>query len=168
VKKYQQINRQRKNRVFRVSNAVKRSSTRVRLAVFRSNTNIYAQIIDDEAGKTLVSASSRDKALKAEIPNGGNAVAAEKIGDAVAKKALAAGIKQVKFDRHGFKYHGRIKALADAARKAGLDIGAAGEPKEVKPGKADEKKTAKAPAKSKADKEAAKIAASKATSKKGK
>jgi len=167
VKKYQQINRQRKNRVFRVSNAVKRSSDRVRLCVSKSNKNIAAQIIDDVAGITLVSASTRDKALTAEIPYGGNSAAAEIVGEAVAKKALAAGIKQVKFDRHGSKYHGRVKALADAARKAGLDIGAAGEPKEDKPEKAD-KKSAKAPAKSKAEKEMAKAAAGKTQSKKGK
>lgn len=162
MKKYKQINRQRKNRAFRVSNAVKRYSNRPRLCVFRSTTNIYAQIIDDEAGKTLVSASSRDKALRADVANGGNCAAAEKIGEIIAKKALEAGIKQVAFDRHGFKYHGRIKALADAARKAGLDIGSAGEEKE---------KAEKGPKKqkvSKADKLAAKMNSGKAASKKGK
>lgn len=132
MKKFKQINRQRKNRTYRVSNAVKRNSTRPRLCVFRSNKHIYAQIIDDSIGKTLVSAGTRDKDLSAEIGYGGNCSAAAKIGEAIAKKALAAEVTQVAFDRHGFKYHGRIKELADAARKAGLDIGAASEPSEKK------------------------------------
>lgn len=162
MKKYKQINRQRRNRAFRVSNAVKRFSDRPRLCVFRSNTNIYAQIIDDEAAKTLVSASSRDKDLRGDIANGGNCGAAEKIGEAIAKKALEAGITKVAFDRHGFKYHGRVKALADAARKAGLDIGSAGEEK-VKVAKGPKKEKV-----SKNDKLAAKAASGKASSKKGK
>lgn len=162
MKKYKQINRQRRNRAFRVSNAVKRYSTRPRLCVFRSNANIYAQIIDDEAAKTLVSASTRDKSVRTDVANGGNCAAAEKVGEIIAQKALQAGITQVAFDRHGFKYHGRVKALADAARKAGLDIGSAGEEKE---------KIEKGPKKqkvSKADKLAAKVAAGKSGSKKGK
>lgn len=159
MKKFKQINRQRRNRAFRVSNAVKRFSTRPRLCVFRSNANIYAQIIDDEQEKTLVSASTRDKSLRAEVSNGGNCDAAEKIGEAIAKKALEAGITQVAFDRHGFKYHGRLKALANAARKAGLDIGSAGEEK-IK----EEKKGTKKPKVSKADKVAAKAAAGKSSS----
>jgi large subunit ribosomal protein L18 len=165
MKKFSQINRQRRNRAFRVSNAVKRYSSRPRLAVFRSNANIYAQIIDDAAGKTLVSASTRDKELKPEVPNGGNSTAAEKVGEAVAKKAVAAGIKAVAFDRHGFKYHGRVKALAEAARKAGLDIGAASveEPKEEKAAASPKK-----PKAGKVDKVAAKVAEGKAASKKGK
>ncbi len=164
MKKYKQINRQRKNRAFRVSNAVKRVSTRPRLCVFRSNANIYAQIIDDEAGKTLVSAGSLDKALRSDISNGGNCGAAEKIGEVIAQKALAAGIKQVAFDRRGFKYHGRLKALADAARKAGLDIGSAGEEKQPTEKKAGPKKEKQ----SKVDKVQAKAQAGKASSKKGK
>ena len=162
MKKYKQINRQRRNRAFRVSNAVKRYSTRPRLCVFRSNTNIYAQIIDDAAAKTLVSASTRDKDLRSEVGIGSNCAAAEKIGEVIAKKALEVGITQVAFDRHGFKYHGRIKALADAARKAGLDIGSAGEEK-VKVEKGPKKQKV-----SKADKVAAKAAAGKSGSKKGK
>lgn len=161
MKKYKQINRQRRNRAFRVSNAVKRYSTRPRLCVFRSNTNIYAQIIDDEQGKTLVSAGSRDKDLRGNLTGGGNCAAAEKIGQVIAEKALAAGITQVAFDRHGFKYHGRIKALADAARKAGLDIGSAGEDK-VK----EKSSTPKKAKVSKADKIAAKASAGKSGSKK--
>jgi large subunit ribosomal protein L18 len=166
MKKYQQINRQRRNRAFRVSNTVKRYSDRPRLCVFRSNAHIYAQIIDDEQRKTLVSAGTMDKDLKKEIENGGNCVAAEKVGATIASKALAAGITKVAFDRHGFKYHGRLKALADAARGAGLDIGAAGEAKE----KGENKDGAsKKPKVSKGEKAAAKVAASKAASgKKGK
>jgi len=161
VKKYKQLNRQRRNRAYRVSNAVKRVSTRPRLCVFRSNTNIYVQIIDDEAGKTLVSAGTLDKALRVGIPNGGNCDGAAKVGEAIAKKALDAGIRQVAFDRHGFKYHGRLKSLADAARKAGLDIGSAGEEKQPKTRTAPKKDK-----QSKTDKSQAKAAAGKAASKK--
>ena len=125
MKKITQLNNRRKRRAFRVSNAVKRYSTRPRLCVFRSNKHIYAQIIDDNVGKTLVSAGTSDKDLRSEIGFGGNCDAAKKVGEAIAKKAIDAGIKQVAFDRHGYLYHGRIQVLADAARNAGLDIGAA-------------------------------------------
>jgi len=167
MKKFKQINRQRRNRAYRVSNAVKRYSDRPRLCVFRSNAHIYAQIIDDEQGKTLVAAGTLDKELKSSNPNGGNCAAAEKVGAAIATKALAAGVTKVAFDRHGFKYHGRVKALADAARGAGLDIGAAGEPKEQDGEKGSAPKKQKV---SKSDKLAAKVAAGKASSggKKGK
>lgn len=93
---------------------------RPRLNVFRSNKNIYAQIIDDIAGNTIVSASTIDTELKKNISVSGNIEAAEKIGEAVAKRAIEKGIKEVKFDRGGYLYKGCIKALADAARKAGL------------------------------------------------
>jgi large subunit ribosomal protein L18 len=169
VKKFRQINRQRRNRAFRVSNAVKRYSSRPRLCVFRSNTNVYVQIIDDNLEKTLVAASTRDKDVRVEILNGGNCVAAEKIGELIAKKALAAGIKQVAFDRHGFKYHGRVKALADAARRAGLDIGAAGEPKVAKESAKNEKAKGDSNKKTKVtkeDKNAAKAASGKSSAKK--
>jgi len=166
MKKFKQINRQRRNRAYRVSNAVKRYSDRPRLCVFRSNAHIYAQIIDDAQGKTLVSAGTLDNDLKKSVKNGGNCVAAEKVGAALATKALAAGVTKVTFDRHGFKYHGRVKALADAARGAGLDIGAAGEPKEQDDEKGNAPKKQKV---SKGDKIAAKAAAGKAASgKKGK
>ena len=170
MKQFKQINRQRSNRAYRVSNRVKQFSDRPRLCVFRSNAHIYAQIIDDEKGNTLVSAGTLDKDLKKGIANGGNCTAAEKVGAAIATKALAAGITKVAFDRHGFKYHGRVKALADAARTAGLDIGAAGEPKEQKDVKSDAKGDASKKQKvSKGDKIAAKVAAGKASSgKKGK
>ena len=91
-----------------------------RMCVFRSNKNISVQIIDDVHGVTLASASSLDKELKGEIAYGGNKEAAKKVGEAVAKRALAKGIETVCFDRGGFLYHGRVKELADGAREAGL------------------------------------------------
>ena len=91
-----------------------------RMAVFRSNKNISVQIIDDVTGTTLCSASSLEKAIKAEYPNGGNKEAAKAVGEAIAKKALEKGIETVAFDRGGFLYHGRVKELADGAREAGL------------------------------------------------
>ncbi len=93
---------------------------RPRLLVFRSNRHIYAQIIDDVAGATLASASTRTKGLQDQLPNAGNTKAAEIIGEAVAKQALGVGIKCVRFDRNRYKFHGRVKALAEGARKAGL------------------------------------------------
>ena len=93
---------------------------RPRLSVFRSNRHIYAQIIDDVAGATLISASTRVKGLREQLPNGGDKKAAEAIGQAVAKQAIGVGIKCVCFDRNRYKYHGRVRALAEAARKAGL------------------------------------------------
>ena len=93
---------------------------RPRLCVYRSNKNISAQIIDDVNGTTLVSASSLDKELKAEIGYGGNKEAAKKVGEAVAKRAVAKGIEEVCFDRGGFLYHGRVKELAEGAREGGL------------------------------------------------
>jgi large subunit ribosomal protein L18 len=98
---------------------------RPRLSVFRSVTHIYAQIIDDMEGKTLVSASSIDPALKgafAKDARGGNLKGAEAIGRAIADRSIEKGIKRVVFDRSGFLYHGRIRAVADAARKAGLEF----------------------------------------------
>jgi len=160
MKKYKQINRQRRNRAYRVSNLVRRYSDRPRLCVFRSNAHIYAQIIDDEQGKTLVSAGTLDKDLKKSVKNGGNCTAAEAVGAAIASKALAAGVTKVAFDRHGFKYHGRVKALADAARGAGLDIGAAGEAKE----RSSSKDAPKKQKVSKTDKVAAKAVSGKAAS----
>jgi len=92
------------------------SATRPRLTVFRSANHIYAQIIDDSLGKTLVSANS----LSEKVEAGANKTGAKAVGEALAKKALAAGISQVAFDRNGYKYHGRIQALADGARESGL------------------------------------------------
>ncbi len=91
-----------------------------RLCVYRSNKNISAQIIDDVNGATLVAASSLDKELKSEIGYGGNKEAAKKVGEAVAKRAIAKGIEEVCFDRGGFLYHGRVAELAEGAREAGL------------------------------------------------
>jgi large subunit ribosomal protein L18 len=93
---------------------------RPRLSVFRSNRHIYAQIIDDTAGATLVSAGTRVKAMKGQLEKSGNKKAAEIIGEAVAKQALSVGIKCVCFDRNRYRYHGRVRSLAEAARKAGL------------------------------------------------
>jgi len=90
------------------------------LSVFRSVKHVYAQVIDDASGRTLVSASTVDKDLKGEVGYGGNKAAAAAVGKAVAARALAAGIKQVCFDRGANQYHGRVAALADAAREAGL------------------------------------------------
>jgi large subunit ribosomal protein L18 len=112
------IAHQRMRRGFRVRNRIKRDSTRPRLSVFRSHKHMYAQIIDDEAGRTLVFASTRDKDFSGGY--GGNKTAAQAIGRVLAERALAAGIKSVAFDRRDYKYHGRIAALADAAREAGL------------------------------------------------
>jgi len=126
VKKQIKLNKSRKTRKFRVSNAVKRYSTRPRLVVFRSHKHISAQVIDDENGVTLASASTQDKDLRGSIGYGGNCDAAAKVGEAVAKKAVTAGVSQVAFDRRGYKYHGRVKSLADAARDNGLDLGGKG------------------------------------------
>ena len=106
----------------RVRGVISGTPERPRLAVFRSLKNIYAQIIDDVRGHTLVSASSRDKGLAQPIEYGGNKNAAAKVGAALAERALQAGVKKVVFDRAGYKYHGRIKQLAEAARKGGLEF----------------------------------------------
>jgi large subunit ribosomal protein L18 len=111
-------NEVRQARHARVRKTVSGSSSTPRLNVFRSNGNIFAQIIDDEAGKTLVSASSIDKELK--LQNGGNVEAATKVGELIAKRAKKAKIETVIFDRGGYLYHGRVKALAEAARENGL------------------------------------------------
>jgi large subunit ribosomal protein L18 len=98
---------------------------RPRLSVFRSVTHIYAQVIDDMDGRTIVSASSVEPALKASFAKdvrGGNLKGAEAVGQTIAQRSIEKGIKQVVFDRSGFLYHGRIRAVADAARKAGLEF----------------------------------------------
>jgi large subunit ribosomal protein L18 len=91
-----------------------------RLSVFRSINHIYVQIIDDTRGQTLVSASTRDKEVRTTLKTGGNIAAAKVVGVALAKRASAAGISRVVFDRGGYAYHGRVKALAEAAREVGL------------------------------------------------
>jgi large subunit ribosomal protein L18 len=109
-----------RNRIHkRIRRKLSGSAERPRLAVFRSVAHIYAQVIDDAKGVTLVSASTVDKAAKT---NGGNVAGAKTIGKLVAERAKEKGIKSVVFDRGGYQYHGRIKALADAAREAGLEF----------------------------------------------
>jgi len=93
---------------------------RPRLNVYRSVAHIYAQVIDDRGGRTIVSASSVDKETKKNLKGGGNIASAKAVGKVIAERAKAAGVTQVVFDRGGYKYHGRVKALADAAREAGL------------------------------------------------
>ena len=118
----------RKKRVFmwrrrkrRVRKTIGGTPQRPRLTVFRSHKNMYAQIVDDIAGRTLVSASTREKDL-AEAGYAGNRQAASKVGTTLASRAVEAGIKQVVFDRNGYQYHGRVKDLADAAREGGLEF----------------------------------------------
>lgn len=98
------------------------SVERPRLAVFRSDKHIYAQVIDDLAGKTLVSCASTEARVRGDLPNGGNVKVAQVVGKMIAERAKAAGIDKVQFDRGGRKYHGRVKALADAAREGGLQF----------------------------------------------
>jgi large subunit ribosomal protein L18 len=95
------------------------TTERPRLSVYRSEKHIYAQVIDDLSGKTLAAASSLDESA-GDLKHGGNIAAAKKVGTVIAQKAIAAGVKQVAFDRGGRMYHGRVKALADAAREGGL------------------------------------------------
>ena len=107
----------------RVRKRVKGSPERPRLSVFRSARHIYAQVIDDTEGKTLAEASTLSNDLRSKIgKDGGNKKGAGMVGESVAEKALAKGIKQVAFDRNGFLYHGRVKSLADAAREKGLEF----------------------------------------------
>ena len=113
-------NDMRKERHTRIRKSLSGTETRPRLSVFRSNANISAQIIDDEKGITLVSASSLEK--EKNIKNGGNVEAAKLIGAEIAKRAVKANIKEVVFDRGGYLYHGRVKALAEAARENGLEF----------------------------------------------
>ena len=112
----------RKRRHERVRARVTGTDARPRLCVFRSLKNIHAQVIDDSTGYTLVSASSLDTDIKSKITGKKKTEIAEQVGSLVAQRALNKGIKQLAFDRGGYKYHGRIKALAEAARKAGLDF----------------------------------------------
>ena len=112
----------RKKRQLRVRKKIAGSVERPRLCVFRSSKHIYAQIIEDVTGKTLVTASTIAKGTQDSVKYSGNADAAKVVGKLVAEKALAKDIKQVVFDRNGFLYHGRVKALADAAREGGLEF----------------------------------------------
>ena len=112
----------REKKHLRVRNRFSGTPDRPRLSVYRSNNHIYAQVIDDEAGKTLVSAGTVEKDVRAALEHTDDIAAAEYIGDRVAKRALEAGITKVVFDRGGLIYQGKVAALADAARKAGLDF----------------------------------------------
>ena len=112
-------NQARLKRHIRIRSKISGTAERPRLAVYRSNANISAQIIDDVAGVTLVSASTLEKAFEG---NGGNKEAAKIVGRMIAEKAVAKGIKKVVFDRGGYIYHGRVKELADGAREGGLEF----------------------------------------------
>ena len=141
-------------------NALKRHATRPRLSVFRSHKHMYAQVIDDQAGRTLAAASTLDKELRGQLRHGGNVAAAAAVGRLIAQRALAAGVTKAYLDRREYKYHGRVAALADAARDAGLDLGPKPQPPAEETPKAAQPtpKKEKAPgkAKSSTSKEAAK------------
>ena len=107
----------------RVRRSLKKSSgTRPRLSVHRSSQNIYAQVIDDVSGRTVAAASTLDKDMKGKVKTGADKAAASAVGRLIAERALKAGVKEVVFDRGGYMFHGRIKALADAAREGGLSF----------------------------------------------
>jgi large subunit ribosomal protein L18 len=132
----------------RIRRKVRGDTARPRLAIYRSLNHIYAQVIDDRMGQTLVSASTTEKALRGDNGGGGNLDAARRIGQVIAERALAKGIEQVVFDRGGYLYHGRIKALTDAARAAGLNknelvAAAEEEPPAAEPEQPAEKKSKK-------------------------
>jgi large subunit ribosomal protein L18 len=107
----------------RVRRAIRKAANgRPRLSVFRSSKQIYAQVIDDERGTTLAAASSLEKDMRGKLKSGGNVDAAKEVGRLIAERASAAGVTDVVFDRSGYLYHGRVKALADAAREGGLSF----------------------------------------------
>jgi len=112
----------RVKRHYRLRNKISGTAQKPRLAVFRSNKHIYAQIIDDTVGNTLAAASTMESAVKDKLQKTSDVEAAKAVGEAIAKKALDKGISTVVFDRGGFVYHGKIQALADAAREAGLQF----------------------------------------------
>jgi large subunit ribosomal protein L18 len=116
------LGRQRQRRKFRVRKRLAGDAERPRLTVSRTLRNITAQVVDDSIGKTLVSASTADKELSKQLKYGGNKAAAEAIGKAIAERASKAGVTKVRFDRGSCRYHGRVAALADAARAAGLEF----------------------------------------------
>ncbi|MCH2113459.1 MAG: 50S ribosomal protein L18 [Pirellulales bacterium] len=116
------LGKQRRRRCFRVRKRLRGTAERPRLCITRSHRNILAQVIDDISGTTIASASTRDKALAKKVKYGGNAGAAELVGQTIAQRATKAGVGQVSFDRGSSKYHGRVAALANAAREAGLQF----------------------------------------------
>lgn len=115
-------NKARLKRHLRVRKKINGTIARPRLSVFRSSKHVYAQLIDDINGVTIAAASTMDKELAEAIGNGGNVEAAKKVGELIAARAKAKGVDQVVFDRGGYLYHGRIQALAEAAREAGLEF----------------------------------------------
>ena len=117
------LKKSRQRRVWRVRNVIRRTaSDRVRLTVFRSNKHIYVQVVDDVVGTTLVAVSTAETAIRAILPNGANVEAARSIGKLAGERCLAKGISDVVFDRGGYKYHGRVAAIAEGAREAGLNF----------------------------------------------
>ena len=114
--------RQQKRRTYRVRRRIRGTTEQPRLNVFRSHKHIYAQLIDDSTGKTLVSASTLEGSFRKDGMYGGNRAAAESVGKLIAERAVAAGIKRVAFDRGPYKYHGRVASMADGARAAGLEF----------------------------------------------
>ena len=122
MNKNKYLGSQRQRRQFRVRKRIRGSTERPRLSVFRSHRNLACQIIDDISGKTLVAVGTKDKDVRTNVAYGGNKAAAQAVGKLLAEKAIAVGIKEVAFDRGHYKYHGRVAALADAARAAGLSF----------------------------------------------
>ena len=112
----------RERRKKSIRKVISGTAERPRLSVFRSSTNIYAQIIDDSSGNTLVAASTLNKELKGKLKNGGNVEAAKKVGELISKLAKKKKVTKIAFDRNGYLYHGRVKALADSAREGGLEF----------------------------------------------
>jgi large subunit ribosomal protein L18 len=119
---FKKLVRLRRRRAFRVRKNIRGTPDRPRLCVARSHKHISAQLIDDQTGKTLAAASSQDKKLSGKLKSGGNQSAAQAVGKAIAERAIAAGLKNVAFDRGPYRYHGRVAALANAAREAGLSF----------------------------------------------
>jgi large subunit ribosomal protein L18 len=122
VKPQKALNIRRWRRTNRVRKGIRGDASRPRLSVYRSNAHLYCQVVDDESGRTLASASTRDKDLRERVSKSGNCEAAKLVGEVIAQRAQAAGITQVKFDRGRYKYHGRVAELAEAARAAGLSF----------------------------------------------
>lgn len=122
MRKQKIVNKQRWRRTNRVRKKIRGDADCPRLSVRRSNKHLYCQLIDDEAGKTLASASTRDKSIAGKISYGGNCEAAKIIGTTIAEKAKELGVKQARFDRGPYKFHGRVAELANAAREGGLEF----------------------------------------------
>ncbi len=122
MRQQKSTNKRRWSRANRVRKKVRGDADRPRLSINRSNKHLYCQLIDDDAGKTIASASTRDKDLAGKITYGGNVEAAKVVGEAIAQKAKAIGVSQIRFDRGSYKFHGRVAELAAAAREGGLEF----------------------------------------------